>query len=310
MILKLLSFNVRGLNYPSAVRLLKHYIESILRLDILFLQEHKLKRQQYNDLGRYLWNSTRTWSFEASQGYNNGASDLGVGCGGISVLLVARWSKLITHLASVLNNQAQFIVIRGLSSGDIGFFNVYASNELTERVQLWEEFMNTLPQKCKWIMAGNFNFVEYRHNKMNVYSRLIPLGELLVFGALKLFLNIEEPNRSRDSQHFFWDNFQSDGCRILARLDKCYIFSNSVTGNWNVVSYKIRGDTGWSDHLPIKNSIQLEAGHSRPSQLHMSVNNMDDIMPQLIDLWGQQRLGIPFFTKIRTLTRFYRSHCK
>ena len=51
---KLLSLNVRGLNDPSSIRLLKHYVDSISKLDILFLQVHKLRGQNSRDLGRYL----------------------------------------------------------------------------------------------------------------------------------------------------------------------------------------------------------------------------------------------------------------
>ena len=86
---KLLSFNVTGLNDPSVVRLLKHYIDSIPRLDVLFLQEHKLRGHENSNLGRYLWNSAKTWSIEATLGYNNGILDLSDGCGGIAIMLAA-----------------------------------------------------------------------------------------------------------------------------------------------------------------------------------------------------------------------------
>ena len=54
MTFKLRSFNVRGLNDPSVERLLKHYVDSIPRLEGLFLQEHKFRRQENLDLDRYL----------------------------------------------------------------------------------------------------------------------------------------------------------------------------------------------------------------------------------------------------------------
>ena len=75
------------------------------------------------------------------------------------------------------------------------------------------------PTNCRWLIASNFNFVESRQNKMNASSRLVPLQERLVFGALKLFLNVDEPPRSIGSQRFSWDNYRTNGQRILAQVD-------------------------------------------------------------------------------------------
>ena len=45
MQLKLLSFNVRGLNDKASVALLQHYIRAVPALDILLLQEHQLRKE-------------------------------------------------------------------------------------------------------------------------------------------------------------------------------------------------------------------------------------------------------------------------
>ena len=69
---------------------------------------------------------------------------------------------MVAESCSILNNWAQFIVLCGVPGGDIGFINVYAPNDSIEKIQLMEELMTTLPPNCRWIIVGNFNFVESR----------------------------------------------------------------------------------------------------------------------------------------------------
>jgi exonuclease III len=51
MNLKLLTFNVRGLNDLLSVPKLKHYFNFLPSKDILLLQEHKLRLHAAQDLG-------------------------------------------------------------------------------------------------------------------------------------------------------------------------------------------------------------------------------------------------------------------
>jgi exonuclease III len=46
MMLKLLSYNVRGLNNSGTIPLLKNYIQSVASLDVVFIQEHKFDCNQ------------------------------------------------------------------------------------------------------------------------------------------------------------------------------------------------------------------------------------------------------------------------
>lgn len=207
MILKALSFNVRGLNGTDSVRLLKSYITSIPQLDLLCLQEHKLRLAEVDNLKPYLWPNTKSWILEASAGYNNIGDNPGAGCGGIALFLASKWEKLVSQSGSIMGNRAQYIIFNGLPGGRLGFLNIYAPSNTTERTQLWGELINSLPTDCNWVLAGDFNFVESRSDKTNACSRLIPLTERLVFEALKAFLVVDEPTRSTNSQRFSWDNY-------------------------------------------------------------------------------------------------------
>ena len=73
-----------------------------------------------------------------------------------------------------------------------------------------------------------------------------------MFEALKAFLDIEELNCSVNSLRFSWNNYRSDGSKILARLDRVYYYKQSVTANRSISTCCIQGDAGWSDYHPIE----------------------------------------------------------
>jgi exonuclease III len=94
--LKLLSYNVRGLNNSGTIPLLKNYIQSVASLDVVFIQEHKLRLQPVRELGKALWNQAVEWCLDASAGYGHGAHMLGAGKGGILTLLHLKWKQNVT----------------------------------------------------------------------------------------------------------------------------------------------------------------------------------------------------------------------
>ena len=126
---------------------------------------------------------------------------------------------------------------------------------------------------------------------------MIPMTEQLVFEALKAFLQVGEPARLSDSLKFSWNNYRQDGLRILARLDRFYIFQSLPTTYRQIIAYKIRGDTGWSDHMPVELSLQLQ-GRPRSSRWHMNTFHLDMVLPELSRLWQEQPSGATFFSKV------------
>ena len=129
----------------------------------------------------------------------------------------------------------------------------------------------SLLQNCRWLISGDFNFVEFWHDKTSSCNRLVPLQVKLVFNALKLFLNVSEPQCSADSQCYSSDNFRRDGQRVLVLLNRCYLFPSSAIASRKVISYRIKGNLGWSDCLLPEYIIQLKEGHPGLSHWHMSV---------------------------------------
>jgi exonuclease III len=96
MNIRLLSFNVRGLNAPEALENLRYYIHSLRQHpDILFLQEHKLRMGQHQSIAKKLWKEATTWCLEATLGYNHNPLEPGAGKGGVMTMLAPRWANAV-----------------------------------------------------------------------------------------------------------------------------------------------------------------------------------------------------------------------
>lgn len=213
-----MSINARGLNEPSAVEQLRHYLRrQNPTIDLLLIQETKLRNQAATQLGRMLWKGSRCWSVEASVGYTpNGRL---AGRGAIATLLAAKWNKFVNASGEVMGNCASWFTLRGIPGGEIGFLNVYAPNDSLHRCVLWESLLRDLPRHCQWVIMGDFNMVEARADKSSLCGRMISGRERLLFNTLKTALQVAEPPREANGLNYTWDNFRFNGTRILARLD-------------------------------------------------------------------------------------------
>jgi exonuclease III len=132
MKLNLLTFNSRGLNKEIAVASLHQYIQQFQpRLDIVAIQEHKLRGDAFNRLSQKLWRNAMAIGTEASPGYGHNPGDARVGCGGIVTLLAPQWSKLVSQIGTIHNNKVHWFILAGLPKSDVGIANVYAPNDST-----------------------------------------------------------------------------------------------------------------------------------------------------------------------------------
>jgi hypothetical protein len=67
----------------------------------------------------------------------------------------------------------------------LGFLNLYAPNNTSDRCLLWEQLIISLPNACRWVVAGNFNMVERSGDKTSQCGKIIPQRELPLFDAFK-----------------------------------------------------------------------------------------------------------------------------
>jgi len=140
--------------------MLRNYLNSLSSIDVVLLQEHKLRIQDASNLGKAIWPGATTWPVEASVGYNNLLLGPGAGKGSIIILVAPRLASMVTRSSTILNNRAQWITIQGLPGGEVGIVKIYAPNDSYSRCLLWEALIHELPQGCRWIFGGDFNMVE------------------------------------------------------------------------------------------------------------------------------------------------------
>lgn len=96
-----------------------------------------------------------------------------------------------------------------------------------------------LPDTCRWILLGDFNMVERRSDKSSVNSRSILAQEKSVFTDLKDVLHVHEEPFTSPSLLYSWDNGRADGARVMARLDRIYLFPESNTSYRKIIEYRI-----------------------------------------------------------------------
>jgi hypothetical protein len=120
---KILSSNVRGLNDPASVPTLKNYLDTIASLDVVYIQEHKLRDNAAASLDQRLWPQAQGWCMEASPGYANAQPGPGAGRGGIITLLAPKWALSVAESGAIQDNRGHWFILRGLPRGDLGVVN-------------------------------------------------------------------------------------------------------------------------------------------------------------------------------------------
>ena len=225
MIIKAITFNVRGLNEPRKIERLRQYFQNMQGgADIIMLQEHKLRGEKAGTLGKLLFPNGKCWIQKADQGYNINGSE-GAGRGGICTFLNNKLTPLVTDQGNILGNKAFWICLQGLPGGDLGILNIYAPNESRARIVLWQELTLRLPTDYKWLVSGDFNMVENAQDKSALCSKTMPQGEKIVSEAFKSSLHLADTFNHNGRLRFSWDNRRRDGGRILGRLDQHYVSS-------------------------------------------------------------------------------------
>jgi hypothetical protein len=139
---------------------------------------------------------------------------------------------------------------------------------------------------------------------------MVPVRERTIFDAMKASLNVDDNPRSIASLKFSRDNLCQDGCRCLARLDRLYLFNSQLPSDRQLLHYSIRGDITQSDHHSVTATIQLEDRPHRPSKWKMNSSLLDEAFVEYSDRWKVQPVNAPFFTKMRSVLKYYREFCK
>jgi exonuclease III len=313
MKLHLISQNVQGLNGPEASQRLRNFYSSYFRhIDVLCLQEHKLRGSKMTDLGPKVWKHAHFFGCEASAGYRHIGEEAGAGRGGVCLLVNPNIKHLVHSQGSVGRNQAQWIRFSGHQDRDIGVLNVYAPHTAQERIRLWQELRRELPGDYKWVACGDWNFVEERADKSTRCGRILTGMELLDFNAFKAQFLLQDFFSRQNAIIYSWDNLRRDGERVLARLDRVYSFAcEQGQPSQHIKEYIILGNCCHSDHKPVLFKLDYKDSRVKGAKYKMNGAYLKD--PAVVERLKRTWVGLPnrlkFFAKLKRTVRWYKEFC-
>ncbi|KAG0594798.1 hypothetical protein M758_UG110700 [Ceratodon purpureus] len=157
MNLNLMTLNARGLNDPGKIDKLRLYMGSTKpTIDVLLVQEHKLRGQKAAELGRLIDRNAIFFYNEAEPGYGELDGIEGASKGGTAILINQRWSFQILASGSLFWGRALWVIFKDHPRGYLGVLNVYAPNDQSERRSFWQTLQEAIPRDVRWILGGGF----------------------------------------------------------------------------------------------------------------------------------------------------------
>ena len=231
--MKLISWNIRGINGPKKGRLLKNMLMEE-KPAILFLQETKCNQAVLEKVAAKVWPGGLVTVVDAQ-----GAS------GGLAIL----WDARSLHLGNIHANrhfiQATFHLIGTNISGHIT--NVYFPQETQQKVEILEAFTQLNVERIHplWISGGDYNMIATIEEKRGGRCRINRDGS-----ALRDFIhNNWMIDLTTNNGLFTWNNKRADPMQVASRLDRFLISDNAVHigGEFTASILPYSG----SDHWPI-----------------------------------------------------------
>ena len=307
----IITHNIRGLNDPESITRERHYINSLSpRIDILLIQEHKLRGKALENLGSRLIPGCASWILEAAPGEKSWLNPDAAGKGGVGILIAHKYARLVKDHGALYDNRVVWIKLEGIEGGNIGIACVYAPNIPTERRHLWHIMVDSLPKNCEWIIGGDFNMTERPNDKSNDCGRAISDLERFSWNDLLNVFQIQDTYLHQGGPRFSWNNGQKGRARRLARLDRFYTPMHSQL-NITQKAYFIHGYPVGSDHSLVQVEMSIGSGELRKTSFKWNVSYLKgEFAGQLREKWESLPRDATFFQKLRHITRLYRQFSK
>ena len=261
----IITHNLRGLNDPESITKERCFLSSLTpRVDVIMIQEHKLRGKAMDELGSRLMPGYACWALEAAPGEKSWINPNAAGKGGVGILLASKYARLVTDHGALYDNRLVWIKLEGIEGGKIGLACIYAPNIPTKRRHLWHLMSDSLPKDCEWIIGGGFNMTERPEDKSHDCGRVISGLEKLTWNDLLNTFQVNDTFIHQGGPRFSWCNGQKGNARRLARLDRVYLPTNSKIGMKHS-SYFIHGYSVGSDHSPVELEVTIGQGEVRRS---------------------------------------------
>ena len=220
-----------------------------------------------------------------------------------------RLTHMICYSGQALGGDAQWVGLHGVPGTDVAIINIYAPHTPAQRCALWLKLIASLPRDCRWIMTGDWNFVERPDDKSSQKLSQTTVEERREFKEFKELFQVEDNFPSAQRLKYSTDNKRGGRDIILARLDRYYTFSDGGDPT-SKDNYKILGDCSASDHLHVWRQIcfELQPKSSSPYVMNASHLKEPEVQLGIRRLWA--RLShLPFFGKLRRCVKYYKEFC-
>ena len=307
----IITHNIKGLNDSDCIAKEREFLNSLSpRVDIILLQELKLRGRSLDNLGHRLMPGCASWILEAGPSERSWANPDAAGKRGVGILLAHKYTRLVTNHGSLYNDRVVWIKLEGIEGGNIGIACIYAPNISTERRHLWHVLMESLPRDCEWILGGDFNMTERSEDKSNDCGRGISDLEKLTWNSLLNGYQLRDTFTFQGGPRFSWNNGQQGRARRLARLDRFYTPIHSRLGISHL-AYFIHGYSVGSDHTPVQLEICIGEDGARKSAFKWNLSYLTGEMSDVLGLrWTNLPEGTSFLQKLRNIKRFHRFYSK
>ena len=280
------------------------------KLDVVMIQEHKLRGKALENLGTHLMPGYASWILEAAPGEKSWLNPNAAGKGGVGILLARKYARLVTDHGALYDNRVVWIKLEGIEGGNIGLICIYAPNIPTERRHLWHIMVDALPKDCEWILGGDFNMTERPEGKSNDCGRAISNLEKLTWNELLNAFQVNDMFVHQGGPRFSWDNGQKGQARRLARLDIFYTPKQSRLSIQHG-NYFIHGYSVGSDHSPVQIELCIGNSEVRKSAFKWNIFYLQgEITAKLRERWEALPKDATFFFKLRNISRLYRQISK
>ena len=205
----IITHNIRGLNDLESIAKERGFLNAISpRVDIVMLQEHKLRERTLEHLGTRLMPGYTSWILDAAPGARSWLNPNAADKGGVRIIMANKFAKLVTANRSLCDNRVVWVKLEGVEGGNIGIACIYAPNISSERKYLWYMLIDTLPKDCKWILGGDFNITEREGDKSHDCGRAISGLKSGTWQTLLTSLQVNDPFIYQGGPKYSWDNGQ------------------------------------------------------------------------------------------------------
>lgn len=227
------------------------------------------------------------------------------------------WPQIIHGVVGPNQSWFQWIVIH-TAMGPVGICNVCAPQSSRGKKALWDRLEEVLDPAVRWVMCGDFNFIEYSDDREgDVEASQMHLS--MEWKNLRdLHLRVEDPwrtvpaARSPLSLRFSRSTAPGSACMSMSRLDRFYV---PIEWRDRIMMYGVVPGVVFSDHSPIilnlattENGMVYSKNFQQFYRMNLSLLEWEDTKERIEGAWKEQAElppseGVADFLKAQEKTR-------